>query len=129
MLPLQTDLDNDKLLLRLFLARITFLTLEEKKKFANLIDSTSKLALCSIEELEKLVGRSFSKRVVWNGAENLRCAKAALYRCDGVEGCSSGVVVLKESDASLCALVIIDYDVLHSVSERRFYRRGILRVN
>jgi DNA processing protein len=81
MLPTQTDLYNDKLLLRLFLARITFLTLEEKKKFANLIDSTSKLALCSIEELEKLVGRSFSKRVIWKGAENLRCAKAALYRC------------------------------------------------
>ena len=71
MLPTQTDLDNDNLLLKLSLARITFLTLEEKKKFANLIDSASKLALFSIEEIEKLAGRSFTKRVVWNGAENL----------------------------------------------------------
>ena len=81
MLPIQTDLDNDNLLLRLSLARITFLTLEEKKKFANLIDSSSKLALCSIEEICKITGRTFSKRVVWNGAENLRCAKIALHRC------------------------------------------------
>ena len=81
MLPSQTDLDNDNLLLKLSLARITFLTLEEKKKFANLIDSASKLALFSIEEIQKLAGRSFSKRVVWDGKENLRCAKIALYRC------------------------------------------------
>ena len=81
MLPTQTDLQDDKLILMLSLARITFLTLEEKKKFANLIDSASKLALCSIEEICKLTGRTFSKRVIWNGAENLRCAKAALYRC------------------------------------------------
>ncbi len=81
MLPIQTDLDNDNLILKLSLARITFLTYQEKKKFANLIDSASKLALFSIEEIQKLTGRTFSKRVVWNGAENLRCAKAALYRC------------------------------------------------
>ena len=81
MLPTQTDLDNDNLLLKLSLARITFLTLEEKKKFANLIDSASKLALFSIEEIQKLTGRSFSKRVVWDGKENLRCAKIALNRC------------------------------------------------
>ena len=81
MLPTQTDLDNDNLLLKLSLARITFLTLEEKKKFANLIDSSSKLALCSIEEICKITGRTLSKRVVWNGAENLRCAKIALYQC------------------------------------------------
>ena len=81
MLPTQTDLDNDNLLLKLSLARITFLTLEEKKKFVNLIDSASKFALFSIEEIQKLSGRSFSKRVVWNGAENLRCAKIALHHC------------------------------------------------
>ena len=81
MLPIQTDLDNDNLLLKLSLARITFLTLEEKKKFANLIDSASKLALFSIEEIQKLTGRSFSKRVIWDGAENLRCAKIALHHC------------------------------------------------
>lgn len=81
MLLSQTDLDNENLLLKLSLARITFLTLQEKKKFANLIDSASKLALFSIEEIQKFAGRSFSKRVVWNGSENLRCAKAVLYRC------------------------------------------------
>ena len=81
MLPSQTDLDNESLLLKLSLARITFLTLEEKKKFANLIDSASKLALFSIEEIQNLTGRSFSKKVIWNGKENLRLAKAALYRC------------------------------------------------
>lgn len=81
MLPSQTDLDNESLLLKLSLARITFLTLEEKKKFANLIDSASKLALFSIEEIQNLTGRSFSKKVIWKGQENLRMAKAALYRC------------------------------------------------
>ena len=81
MLLTQTDLQDDKLILMLSLARITFLTLQEKKIFANNIDNSSKLALLSIEEIEKQVGRTMSNRVLWNGQENLRAAKAALQRC------------------------------------------------
>ena len=81
MLLTETDLQSDRLILLLSIARITFLTLEEKKFFANNIDSSSKLALMSIEEIGKLLGRTMTKRVVWNGAENLKAAKAALQRC------------------------------------------------
>ena len=48
MLLSQTDLEDDRLILMLSLARITFLTLQEKKIFANNIDNSSKLALLSI---------------------------------------------------------------------------------
>ena len=81
MLPIQTDLQDDRLILMLSLARITFLTLSEKKIFANNIDNSSKLALLSIEEIEKQTGRKISSRAEWNGQENLRAAKAALQRC------------------------------------------------
>ena len=81
MLLTQTDLQDDKLILMLSLARITFLTLQEKKKFANNIDNSSSLALLSIEEFEKLAGRTFSKRIEWNGQANLKAAKLALQRC------------------------------------------------
>ena len=85
MLLTQTDLDEERLILTLSLARITFLTLEEKKFFSNNIDSYSHLALMSIEEISKLTGRSFSKRVIWNGEQNLKAAKAALQRCKARE--------------------------------------------
>jgi len=81
MLLSQTDLDNESLLFNLSLARMTFLTLEEKKFFKNNIDSYSKLALMSIEDIEKLAGRKIKKRSVWNGAENLRAAKISAHRC------------------------------------------------
>ena len=80
MLLTQTDLQNDRLILMLSLARITFLTLQEKKNFANNIDNSSKLALLSIEEIEKLAGRKINNRIKWNGQENLREAKAALLK-------------------------------------------------
>ena len=81
MLLTQTDLQDDRLILMLSLARITFLTLKEKIFFANNIDNSSKLALSSIEEIETLAGRKIKNRVKWNGQENLRMAKAALQRC------------------------------------------------
>ncbi|MCR4899831.1 MAG: DNA-processing protein DprA [Treponema sp.] len=81
MLLTQTDLDDNKLILNLSLARMTFLTLEEKKKFANNIDNYSKLALLSIEDIEKETGRAFKRKTGWNGAENLRCAQNAARRC------------------------------------------------
>ena len=72
---------NDDVILKLFLARMTFLTVQEKKKFANNIDSLSKLVLCSIEDICKEIGRTIKNRIPWNGQENLRLAKAAAYKC------------------------------------------------
>ncbi|MBP5603702.1 MAG: DNA-processing protein DprA [Treponema sp.] len=81
MLLTETDLQNDRLILLLSLARISFLTLQEKKNFANNIDSSSKLALMSIEEIENLAGRTIKNRIGWNGQANLMAAKLVLQRC------------------------------------------------
>ena len=72
---------EDSVILKLFLARMTFLTVQEKKKFANNIDSLSKLALCSIEDICNLIGRKIKSKLPWNGQENLRQAKAVAYKC------------------------------------------------
>ena len=81
MLLSDQNFQDENVILRLFLARIPFLTVQEKKKFANNIDSLSKLALCSIEDICKETGRSIKTKLVWDGKENLRMAKAAAYKC------------------------------------------------
>ena len=81
MLLTEQNYQDESVILKLFLARITFLTLQEKKKFANNIDSLSKLALCSIEDICKEIGRTIKNRIPWDGKENLRCAKIAAYKC------------------------------------------------
>ncbi len=81
MLLTEQNYQDESVILKLFLARITFLTLQEKKKFANNIDSLSKLALCSIEDICNEIGRKIKNRIPWNGKENLRAAKIAAYKC------------------------------------------------
>ncbi len=81
MLLTEQNYQDESVILKLFLARITFLTLQEKKKFANNIDSLSKLALCSIEDICNEIGRKIKNRIPWNGKENLRSAKIAAYKC------------------------------------------------
>ena len=76
-----TNYQDENVILKLFLARMTFLTVQEKKKFANNIDSLSKLALCSIEDIYNEIGRPVKTKLLWNGKENLRLAKAAAYKC------------------------------------------------
>ena len=81
MLLTDQNFQDENIILRLFLARMTFLTVQEKKKFANNIDSLSKLALCSIEDIYNEIGRPVKSKLPWNGKENLRMAKAAAYKC------------------------------------------------
>ena len=81
MLLTEQNYQDESVILKLFLARITFLTLQETKKFANNIDSLSKLALCSIEDICNEIGRKIKNRIPWNGKENLRAAKIAAYKC------------------------------------------------
>ena len=81
MLLTDQNFKDESIILRLFLARMTFLTLEEKKKFSNNIDSLSKLALCSIEDICNETGRKIKSKLDWNGKENLRCAEIAAYKC------------------------------------------------
>ncbi|MBR5033073.1 MAG: DNA-processing protein DprA [Treponema sp.] len=85
MLLTDQNFQDDNVILKLFLARMTFLTVQEKKKFANNIDSLSKLALCSIEDICNETGRKINKRIPWDGKENLRLAKAAAYKCKLLE--------------------------------------------
>lgn len=92
-MQLNTDSNEEELLLHLSLGRITFLSFQEKKILANNIDSYRTLALSSIEELEKKVNRTFSKRVVWDGQENLRLAKLSLHYCR-----QFGITVLLHSE-------------------------------
>ena len=68
-------------ILRLSISRITFLKFEEKKFLCNYIDNPYTLALLSIEEIEKLVHRSFSKKVIWDGSKNLEAAVKAFLYC------------------------------------------------
>ena len=81
MLLTESNFEDEKILLRLFLARMTFLSLQEKKKFENNIDSASQIALMSIEEIGNFVNRKISSRAQWDGKENLRCAKITAYKC------------------------------------------------
>lgn len=73
---------TDKLLLYLSLARIGFLSLDDKKKFEKNLDSYNDLALLSIEEIESFSGHSISAKAKWNGKENLRMARVALHYCE-----------------------------------------------
>lgn len=77
-----TNLTEDQILLHLSLGRMTFLSFQEKNFLFKKLDSSHTLAIHSIEEIEKIVNRSFSKRVVWDGQENLRMAKLALHYCN-----------------------------------------------
>ena len=81
MLLTDNNYQDENIILKLFLARMSFLTVQEKKKFANNIDSLSKLALCSIEDIYNEIGRPVKSKLPWNGKENLRLAKAAAYKC------------------------------------------------
>lgn len=74
-------LSDSELLLHISIARITFLTFEEKKKLANNIDSANNLGLSSIEDIEKITERTFSKKAKWDGKENLHAAEVALHYC------------------------------------------------
>lgn len=79
---IQTNsLEYEKLLLNISVGRISFLSFNEKKILINNLDSPSHLALLSIEDIEKIVGRKFSKRAQWNAKQNLLSAKAVIEKC------------------------------------------------
>lgn len=73
--------EDENLIFELSIARISFLSLEEKKNLKKIVDSSYNLALLSIEEICNLSGRSFSKRIYWNGCENLHMAQISAYYC------------------------------------------------
>lgn len=73
---------EDQLIYFLSLARIGFLSIEDKKKFEKNLDSYNDLALLSIEEIESFIGHPVSKKSKWDGPENLRMAKVALHYCE-----------------------------------------------
>lgn len=84
MQPTDNDLfenEDSYLIFLLSLARITFLSYKEKIFLAKNLDSYNKLALLSIEEISKLIGRSIKTRAEWDGTENLRLARLALHYC------------------------------------------------
>lgn len=73
--------EDEDLILRLSIARISFLRAEEKIFFQKNIDNPHMLALLSIEEIEKKLNRTVSKRAKWNGEENLEFAVKTLVYC------------------------------------------------
>ena len=87
-----SDFSEDKKLLALSLARITFLSFEEKLFLEKNLDSAIDLALLSIDDISLRINRPIVK-AVWNGQENLRMAKLALHYCDLL-----GVKLLYHSD-------------------------------
>lgn len=72
---------DDQIILHLSLGRITFLSFLEKKKLLKNLDSSDALALLSISDIENLINRNLSKKVLWNGKENLRMAKISFEYC------------------------------------------------
>lgn len=89
-----SSLNDDKLILQISLNRIRFLSVREKIFLEKNLDSSNHLALLSIEEIEKILGRSINKRAVWDGKENLHAAEVALHRCK-----SLGIGILLYSDS------------------------------
>ncbi len=69
------------LVLAISLARISFLNFNQKKNLLKKLDSPRSLVLLSIEEIFKLAECEGSSRALWNGEENFRMARAALYQC------------------------------------------------
>ena len=76
-----TEETDETLVLRLSVARIPFLDFNQKKKLLKNLDSPQSLALQSIEEIYKLTQCQKAKKPYWNGADNLRMAKAEAYQC------------------------------------------------
>ncbi len=68
----QTDI-----LLPLFISGITFLTFNEKNIIWKNLDNSDALALLSINDISKIVGRSCSSDS-WNGKNNLKNARTAM---------------------------------------------------
>ena len=81
------------LLLELYIARISFLSFNEKKILKKNLDSSCSLVLLSIEEIKKIINRDLSNKVVWNAKENFRMAQVALHFCNQL-----GVKILLHSD-------------------------------
>lgn len=72
---------EEQIILHLSIGRISFLRFSEKRILFKNIDNSNTLALLSIEDIEKLVNRKFSNRVLWNGIENLKIAKITFRYC------------------------------------------------
>ena len=76
-----TEETDETLLLTLSVARIPFLDLNQKKKLLKNLDSPQSLVLQSIEDIYKLLQCQKVSKPYWNGADNLRMAKAEVYQC------------------------------------------------
>lgn len=76
-----TEETDETLLLTLSVARIPFLDFNQKKKLLKNLDSPQSLVLQSIEDIYKLLQCQKVSKPYWNGADNLRMAKAEVYQC------------------------------------------------
>lgn len=75
------QLTDKSLEFEISLGRITFLSAEEKQILKKNLDSSHSLAISSIEDIENLIHRKLSSRVIWDGEENLKKAQTAAYYC------------------------------------------------
>lgn len=88
-----TDITDEKLVLTLSVARISFLDFNQKKKLLKNLDSPQALALQSIEEIFKFLQCNKVSRAYWNGRDNLRMAQAEAYQCQRL-----GIKILMHCD-------------------------------
>ncbi|MCQ2575656.1 MAG: DNA-protecting protein DprA [Treponema sp.] len=63
------------------------MSFEEKNLLLKNLDSSNKLALSSIKDIELLISRNIKTRQKWDGQENLRKAKIAARFCDQLKVC------------------------------------------
>ena len=78
---IQTDITDENLVLTLSVARISFLTFNQKINLLKNLDSPHSLALQSIEDIFNLLQCNKTSRAYWNGRDNLRMAQAEAYQC------------------------------------------------
>ncbi len=106
--------DKDYMLFCLLLARMTFLSVNEKFILLKNLDSLHNLVVLSIEDISKLIGRK--SRAKWNGDMFLKMAQQDLHIIDKFNIC---VVLYTDKDYPILLKEIVDSPFL------LFYRGNI----
>ena len=76
---------KEKLLIHLFLHRITFLKFDEKNILAKKIQNLDDLNNLSLLQMQTLLNRELKVKEKWNPSENLRMAEIALNYCQKLD--------------------------------------------
>lgn len=74
--------NDDSLILLLSLARITFLSYNEKEILLKNVSSSESLSLLTKDDISLIIKRKLTSKSIWNGKSNLEAAKKTLEYCN-----------------------------------------------